>query len=554
MGLMALTACGGGSSVPPPPPPVFTGGDTPPPPPPPSGDVTISGTVSWEDVGVDRDTITLDLSDLTLQPARGIVVEARDGSGAVITETVTDSQGNYSVTVPADTNVRIEALAQLEQNAGSSWDISVRDNTNGRSLYTLAGSLTTSGSADSTRNLTARSGSNGISQFTGARASGPFAILDTVYDALKLFEANDPNIDFPRAQVFWSVDNRRVATDFDLDTGELTSTAFTFIDNVPSIIVLGDIDTDSDEFDQHVIAHEFGHYFQRTLSRDDSIGGSHSLASRLDPRVAFSEGWGNALSAIVTNDPIYLDAGFGANEGFGFNIERNDIGQLVEEQFGFPGEGWFNESSVQSILYDIFDSQSDGADNISAGFAAIQNVFSNPVFTQSEAATSIFSFTEAVRDGGLVDEAALDSLLESQSIFGRGAFADGETNNGGIDSSLPVFRRLAEGAPETLCSVDDAGPFNRIGVRFLLAFDAPNARSYQLSMRRVSGLTGRDPDFAIFDRGNFLTIGNGPDRDLEIINRNLPRAPLIIDAYDFDNLDRAEQSVAGDACFEFTIE
>jgi len=111
-------------------------------------------------------------------------------------------------------------------------------------------------------------------------------------------------------------------------------------------------------------------------------------------------------------------------------------------------------------------------------------------------------------------------LLESQSIFGRGQFADGETNNGGIESSLPVFRQLSEGVAEVLCSVDDAGAFNRIGVRFLLGFDTPNARSYQLSMRRASGLTERDPDFAVFNRGNFVTIGNGPNRDLEVINRD----------------------------------
>jgi len=335
--------------------------------------------------------------------------------------------------------------------------------------------------------------------------------------------------------------------------GELRSTAFTFVENVPTIVVLGDVGTDSDEFDEHVIAHEFGHYFQRTLSRDDSIGGSHSLSSRLDARVAFSEGWGNALSAIVTGDPLYVDSGFGNNEGFAFNIERNDIGQIVEANFGIPGEGWFNESSVQSILYDIFDTNSDGADQISAGFEALQNTFTNPAFTNTAAATSIFSFTQALRDEP-ISEADLDRLLESQSIFGRGDFAQGETNDGGIPGSLPIFPRVIEGTPLTICSIDDAGTFNRIGNRNLLAFDVPNARNYQLTMRRVSGATNRDPDFAIFERGSFVTIANGPDADVEVINLNLSSGSLIIDAYDFNNLDRNEQSVAGDACFEFTIE
>jgi len=551
-GVLALTACGGGGSPATPAvtslPGAPTGQQT--------GNVVISGAVSFEDVGVERENFTLDLSDLTNRPARGIEIEAVNAAGGVIARTITDAQGRYTVTVPSNTNVRVQAVARLLQNAqnsGASWDIAVRDNTSGRSLYVLAGSLTSSGPNNSVRNLTAPSGSNGSTQFTAPRTSGPFAILDTLYDAVTLFQQSDPNISFPPAQVFWSVNNRRVGSEFDVDTGELASTAFTFINNVPTILVLGDTATDSDEFDQHVIAHEFGHYFQRTLSRDDSIGGSHSLTSRLDARVSFSEGWGNALSAMVTGDPIYVDSGFGANDGFAFSVERNDIGDIIFEQLGIPGEGWFNEAAVQSILYDIFDSESDGADTVSAGFGVLQSAFTNPVFTNSEAATSIYSFTEALRAGGAVPEAALDSLLESQSIFGRGVFALGETNDGGIPGSLPIFPQISEGTPLTICSIDDAGPFNRIGVRNLLSFSSPNARNYQLSMRRISGLTNRDPDFAVFSRGNFVTIGNGPDSDIEIINRNLPSGGLIIDAYDFMNLDRNDASIAGDACYEFSM-
>ncbi len=43
------------------------------------------------------------------------------------------------------------------------------------------------------------------------------------------------------------------------------------------------------------------------FSRADNIGGSHSLGEALDIRVAFGEGWGNAFSAIATDNPIYFD-------------------------------------------------------------------------------------------------------------------------------------------------------------------------------------------------------------------------------------------------------
>src|SRR5690606_4113615 len=53
---------------------------------------------------------------------------------------------------------------------------------------------------------------------------------------------------------------------------------------------------DTDEFDQHVIAHEFGHYVEDWFARSDSIGGSHGYPDKLDLRVSFGEGWGNAFA------------------------------------------------------------------------------------------------------------------------------------------------------------------------------------------------------------------------------------------------------------------
>jgi len=211
---LILTACSGGGSTSSRTSAAPVGGT--PPATPQSNEVSISGEVSFEDVGVDRETFTLDLADLTLRPARGIEIEAVNADGSVITSTTTDAAGRYSVTVPINTNVRIQATARILQEQGGQggqWDIAVLDNTNERALYVVAGSLTNSGTNASTRNLIARSGSNGSSQYTGVRASGPFAILDTLYDAVTLFERGDPNIVFPDAQVFWSVNNRRVGAD-----------------------------------------------------------------------------------------------------------------------------------------------------------------------------------------------------------------------------------------------------------------------------------------------------------------------------------------------------
>ncbi|MEL6324468.1 MAG: hypothetical protein AAFQ84_09605, partial [Pseudomonadota bacterium] len=183
---VGLVACGGDDAASPaapvapapPPPPA-----APPPPPPPSSSVTISGTVTFESVGVTNPNgltstfgWTLDPSDLTQLPARGVIVEAVSATGTVLESTVTNETGAYSVTVDPDTDVRIQAKAQLLQTTGATWSVPVRDNTNGNALYVLAGSLTNSGMSDSVRDLNAPSGSNGF-DFTSERTAGPFAIL-----------------------------------------------------------------------------------------------------------------------------------------------------------------------------------------------------------------------------------------------------------------------------------------------------------------------------------------------------------------------------------------
>ena len=82
--------------------------------------------------------------------------------------------------------------------------------------------------------------------------------------------------------------------------------------NPDGIYILGDFTAlggDTDEFDQSVIAHEFGHYVEDRFGRSDSIGGDHGgSATLLDLRVAFGEGWGNAFSGMVLGDPIYRDS------------------------------------------------------------------------------------------------------------------------------------------------------------------------------------------------------------------------------------------------------
>ena len=503
--------------------------------------MSISGAVTFDFVPLNPSSNGLDYTAATPRPARGVVVEAVNASGDTITSTVTNTNGAYFLTVPANTNVQIRARAQLLRTSNGTWNFTVRDNTSNNAAYVLAGTTSNSGTADSTRNLFAPSGWGGTS-YTGPRTAAPFAILDPIFEALTAFSAASPGTSFTTAQVFWSPNNR--AATGSIANGEINTTSYTRIASVPTILVLGEADVDIDEYDRHVIVHEFGHYVEDVLARSDSVGGSHSLGSRLDPRVAMSEGWGNALSAIVLNDTFYRDSnGTQQSRGFSFNLESNF----------FNVSGWFGEGSVHSLIYDAADSASDNADTLAGGLAAVFQALTSPIFVNSIAPATIYAFTEALRVQPGINPGGVDALLNQQNIIGRGVFGIGETNDATLPMALPVVRQIVVGAaPIEICSIDDFGTVNRIGNRRLLRFNVPTTQSLTFTMVRTSGAPNRDPDFFVFNRGDTVLVANGPPAESETITRTLNAGDYWIDAHDFNNA--SSNQTPGDACYNFSIQ
>ena len=348
---LGIVACGGGGSsstgsVTPPPvttiPTTPTPVTTTPTATPTGANVTISGSVTFDHVPFNTSTNGLNFNAITQDPAPGLTVEAVNSAGTIIQSSSTDGNGDYSLSVPDNTNVRIRVKAELLQTTGAQWNVRVVDNTSSDALYAFQGSLTSSGATDSIRNLNAASGWGG-SSYTSTRVAGPFAILAPIYESMQRIVAIDPDVVFPFIDFSWSVNNVP-STNFNIASGDIgTSSYVTSSNGDRRILILGAANNDTDEYDEHVVIHEWGHYFEDQLSRSDSIGGQHGLADRLDPRVALGEGFGNALSGMMTDDPFYRDSlGSAQSQGFFINVENNNN----------ENEGWYNEGSTQSILYD----------------------------------------------------------------------------------------------------------------------------------------------------------------------------------------------------------
>ena len=66
--------------------------------------------------------------------------------------------------------------------------------------------------------------------------------------------------------------------------------------------------SDPDEFDDDVILHEFGHAAAEAFSTDHSLGGSHSITSKGDLRLAWSEGLATYIGTAIKGDTNYRDS------------------------------------------------------------------------------------------------------------------------------------------------------------------------------------------------------------------------------------------------------
>ncbi|MEL6861904.1 MAG: hypothetical protein AAGL11_08700 [Pseudomonadota bacterium] len=497
-------------------------------------------------------------------PARGIIVQAVDSGGNVLASDVTDASGNYSVTVAASTPVRIQARAQMQQTAGATWNIQVLDNQNSFAIYVLAGALADSGTANSTRNLNAASGWGTVS-YTGTRAAAPFAILDSIYTTVTAIADVDANVTFPDLQVFWSAGNsdNGDGSCADAELGRIITSSYTrtnclnpsltdFGDFAPTILILGDDNVDTDEYDPSVIVHEFGHYFEDQLSRSDTIGNGHSLADRLDARLAFGEGWGNAFSAMILGDPVYRDSsGAQQSTGFAFSVEAD-----LTSSTGSRPQGWYAEGSVQQILYDIFDSGVGDDDPVSGGLAPIYNAFTDAAYTSTRNFTTIFEFANQVRTEAGINGAQIDGLMTAEDIFGTGARGVGETNDAGLAQVLPVYKTATVGGgPITVCSTNafssPTGGDNKLGVYDYVTLTLPSTQSINIVASRTSGAASTNPNFRIWIEDRFIV----QPAVMQSTNNATWSGTLTAGTYAIDFFDEGntEGTSANASCFSFVV-
>lgn len=467
----------------------------------------ITGTVTFDRVPFGTTNTGLDYSNITKTPVVWATVEAISNS-VVVASTITDTLGKYSLTVDPNIQLFIRVKAEMKKTGTPSRDVEVVDNTKGKAIYAMDGSSVNSGVTDLVVDLNADSGWTGAG-YGNTRVAAPFALLHSAFVAMqKVLEAN-ANHNFTSLKINWSVNNKAVSGDKTI--GQITTSHY--IQN--ELFILGDANSDTDEYDDHVIIHEWGHYFEDNFSRADSIGGGHGGGDRLDMRVALGEGWGNAWSGMATDDPVYRDSnGAGQGSDFQINVDMNNN----------ANPGWYSEGSAQSILYDLYDAGNDGADNISMGITPIYNVLIDKE-KNTPALTSIFSFIKALKDENPSDAAAIDTLVTDQNINGTDEWGTGESNDAMATTAadvLPVYGAITtNGTMVNVCSNPEfkssTGVGNKLGTYQFLRFEVATAGSYRV---QLNSATGTDPDYYLYENG-ILGAGLSPNDGTETGTHNL---------------------------------
>jgi hypothetical protein len=262
----------------------------------------------------------------------------------------------------------------------------------------------------------------------------------------------------------------------------------------------------------------------------------------------------------VLNDPVARDSFVDgtAQRAGEFNIELNPPANPAAASNGNYG-CWCSESSVWSILWDVYDNAADANDTLALGFGPIWNVLVGPQ-EATPAFTTIFSFITALKTQNVGSVAAINTLVAAQNIDAANMDAYGSTETHFPASvptiaALPLYTTATIGGPGVLLhNVDNAGRHNKLGNRRFVRFTVPAIQSFSITASSSNVSPDEDTDFTVYRNGAFVRDATSGPALSETTNFvNAPAGEYLIEVYDCANGCSTEQGIAGDYDLTVTI-
>ncbi len=430
----------------------------------------ISGSISYDNVEVSL--WGHDYDNITHKPVRGISINLVDTSGNIVGSTDTDENGNYELEAPNVGSYSIEVVAELGNDQTLPNYISVRDNFTASddvrdpeltSVYrytVLPIQQITESLVNINFNATLNWNSS-LNTYDSGRNSPVFVLLDQAYDMQVLLKNWKSDYEFSPLYIFWNENN--VATDGVWWNGEISSSSFAG-HGFNGIFVRSDDEVNIDEYDRTIIGHELGHFVLVNLSRDESVGGSHSMTQAMDMRQSFSEGFASYFSWLLTGSEFLIDSD-GKKNG---TTNQQNIFVNIDVQYN---KGWYYENVNSDILKTI----TTGNESYTLEGQGSSFVFDvlHDEMNQSDAFISIHSFigNSIKKDNSFTSE--FQTYLLNKGISSISEWGKDETYNdtapvskNGLDHTyLPLYSEIKINETGIACLNDTiSGSSNRLGV------------------------------------------------------------------------------------------
>jgi hypothetical protein len=140
------------------------------------------------------------------------------------------------------------------------------------------------------------------------------------------------------------------------------------------LVIAGDASS-TDEWDDSVIIHEWGHFADHQFSCNQNPGGPHTLPGNNTGMNGDKLSWGEGFA------DYYQSAARTIMPGSGFPSFYIDVsGPTVDFEPASNPVSQLNEGAVAALLWDFIDAANDGSDTISHGGDRVLRVFTDPGF------------------------------------------------------------------------------------------------------------------------------------------------------------------------------
>lgn len=317
--------------------------------------VTISGKAEYEYRTISYTSEFRGLGEVaeTNKPIRFAEVVIIDSEDNIIQCGETDIDGNYTLSMPADSGLyRIRVHSR--SNNPAQVRASVLRSPESNFIYYLEKVFTTN------QNHTL----NFVAKATGTLEGGAFHILDEILSYnIKLRElVSTCSGSYTGCTAFTTAPKVAVYWEKGFNPGSYLNgspqSSF-YYKGTNRLFILGGVDgdvdySDTDHFDKSIIAHEYFHFLENTLGDTDSPGGSHNGNQLIDPRLAWSEGAAQFFQGVMTGIPRVLDSR-GNSSGSSNLIVDYSIEIVETDEPREENEGEFREFSVARVLWDAYD-------------------------------------------------------------------------------------------------------------------------------------------------------------------------------------------------------